>query len=405
MRILLLNRAFYPDTVATSQYATDIAHDLQARGHDVTVLSGRRDYTMPQKLYPPFEVVDGISVYRVSSTNFGKNSLVARILDAVSYDLASLARLVRLPRQDLVLAFTSPPLVGFYGALVARFWRARFVYWIMNLNHEMAIETGYLKRDGLLGRLLGWIHRFTLRSCDAVVVMDRWMKARVLRDDPIDASRVTIIPLWPVHEPEDAVAEEAEAFRKAHGLDGKFVVMHSGNLSHIHPLDTVLDAAVRLKDDPSIAFVFVGHGRRETDIDQRIRDHGLTNIVRLPHQPREAFGATLAAADLHLIVMGNAASGLAHSSKIYSILACGQPYLFVGPRDSHIVGDVLAPSGGGYHVDHDDVDGLVVAIKRAREMGAPEREAIRQTNQALVADRFGRQRSLDLFAKVTLASS
>ena len=91
MRILLLNRAFYPDTVATSQYATDIAHDLKARGHDVTVLSGRRDYTMPQKLYPPFEVVDGISVYRVSSTNFGKNSLVARILDAVSYDLASLS--------------------------------------------------------------------------------------------------------------------------------------------------------------------------------------------------------------------------------------------------------------------------------------------------------------------------
>ena len=267
VRILLLNRAFYPDTVATSQYATDIAHDLKARGHDVTVLSGRRDYTMPQKLYPRFEVVDGISVYRVSSTNFGKNSLVARILDAVSYDLASLVRLVRLPRQDLVLSFTSPPLVGFYGALVARFWRARFVYWIMNLNHEMAIETGYLKRDGLLGRLLGWIHRFTLRSCDAVVVMDRWMKTRVLRDDPIDASRVSIIPLWPVHEPEDAVAEEAEAFRKAHGLDGKFVVMHSGNLSHIHPLDTVLDAAVRLKDDPSIAFVFVGHGRRETDID------------------------------------------------------------------------------------------------------------------------------------------
>ena len=136
------------------------------------------------------------------------------------------------------------------------------------------------------------------------------------------------------------MAEEAEAFRKAHGLDGKFVVMRSGNLSHIHPLDTVLDAVVRLKDNPSIAFVFVGQGRRGTDIDRRIRDHGLTNIVRLPHQPREA------------------------------------------------------------QVEHNDVDELIVAIRWAREMSAPEREAVRETNRALVADRFGRQGSLDLFAEV-----
>ena len=103
--------------------------------------------------------------------------------------------------------------------------------------------------------------------------------------------------------------------------------------------------------------------------------------------------------------MGNAASGLAHSSKIYSILACGQPYVFVGPRDSHIVGDVLAPSGGGYQVEHDDVDGLIVAIGHAHSMDDTQRQSTRQVNRAMSAERFSRERGLDRFAKIVAGGS
>ena len=125
MKILLLNQAFYPDSVATSQYVTDIAHELSSQGHEITVLCARRDYTEPQRVYPRFEVVDGIRIHRVG---FGKKSLVTRILDAVTYDLLSLWCLLRLPRHDMVIAFTSPPLAGLHGALAARLWRARFIH-------------------------------------------------------------------------------------------------------------------------------------------------------------------------------------------------------------------------------------------------------------------------------------
>jgi hypothetical protein len=55
----------------------------------------------------------------------------------------SLWCLFRLPRHDMVVAFTSPPLAGLHGALCARWWRARLVHWLMNINHQMAMEIGY----------------------------------------------------------------------------------------------------------------------------------------------------------------------------------------------------------------------------------------------------------------------
>jgi colanic acid biosynthesis glycosyl transferase WcaI len=407
VKILLLNQAFYPDRVATSQYVTDIAHELCSQGHEITVLCARRDYTEPRRVYPPFEIVDGIRIHRVGSTRFGKESLVTRILDAATYDPLSLWRLLRLPRHDMVIAFTSPPLAGLHGALAARLWRARFIHWLMNINHEMAMETGYVRRKSLLGRVLTVIYHFTLRTCDRVVVMDRWMKSRVEREGVVGPQDIVIVPLWPVTPDEGyevAAAQSVNPFRDKYGLVGKFVVSHSGNLSYIHPMDTVLDAMVRLKDDPSIVFVVVGYGVREKDIDERVRRHGLTNVLKLPYQPRELVGKSLGMADLHLIIMGDASNGLAHSSKIYSILESGQPYLFVGPRDSHIVNDVLEPCAGGFHVENGDVDGFLEVIQKVKRLSVEERTAIRQRNRAFVASQFSRAKCLAHFTKHVIAA-
>lgn len=402
MRILLLNEVFQPDTVATSQYATDVACFLKEAGHDVTVVCGRRDYREPGKRYPKREEWNGIRILRVPTPGIGRRTLVGRALDAIVYDLASFLTLMRLPRQDATIAFTSPPLVGVQGALFKRLRGGRFVHWIMNVNHEMAIEMGCVRRGSLVARLLTALYRFAVRSADSVVVMDEWMKKRVLAATEIPASRVAVVPLWPVDDP-DLKKEPADAapspFRAALGLEKKFVVAHSGNLSYVHPLETVLDAAVRLKDSPDVRFVFVGHGHREKDIDAWIARHGLTNVVKVPHQPRESLGASLASADLHLVVMGNEASGLAHSSKIYSILASGRPYLFVGPRDSHVVGDILQRCPFGFHVEHGDVAGLVEVIERVKRLSPEELAMYRRRNRAFVAAHFSRNLCLDVFAR------
>ena len=165
----------------------------------------------------------------------------------------------------------------------------------------------------------------------------------------------------------------------------------------IHPLETLLDTAVRLKDNPDIVFAFIGYGQREKDIDEVVKKHNLTNILRVPYQPREVLGIALSFADLQLVIMGDKASGLAHSSKIYSILATGKPYLFIGPKSSHIVGDILEKCPYGFHVEHGDVKGMLDVIKKVRSFSLEELAQFRRQNRAFVTEHFTRDHLLSRF--------
>ena len=51
MKILLLNQCFWPDVAATAQQLTTVARGLRSRGHEVTVIAGRRGYAATPYLH------------------------------------------------------------------------------------------------------------------------------------------------------------------------------------------------------------------------------------------------------------------------------------------------------------------------------------------------------------------
>src|SRR3989338_3111303 len=138
--------------------------------------------------------------------------------------------------------------------------------------------------------------------------------------------------------------------------------MYSGNLSVCHPLDTLLNAALLLKDDPSIIFVLIGEGERTKEVIQFKEKHHLSNLRLLPYQEASELRHSLSAADLHVVVMGSPYVGIVHHSKIYRILALGSPFVFIGPQNSPI-GELMTSHGIGRQVDHGDVEGLIRVIR------------------------------------------
>ena len=116
MRIALINQTFYPDVVSTGQHLSDLALHLAARGHEVTVVTSRRAYDDPEKVFPKQETWRGVRIRRVFATGFGKRAKWRRAADFASFLGACCWRLLRLPRQDVMVAMTSPPLVSFVGA-------------------------------------------------------------------------------------------------------------------------------------------------------------------------------------------------------------------------------------------------------------------------------------------------
>jgi putative colanic acid biosynthesis glycosyltransferase WcaI len=402
LKFLLLNQTFYPDVASTAQHLADLAAGLAERGHKVTVIASQRAYDDPRVSFPKHETWRGVRILRIRSTGFGKSAKWRRVLDFGTFAVLCCLRAARLSRQDVVVALTSPPLISLVGLALARFWRSRFVYWVMDLNPDEAIAAGWLHARSLPAKLLEKVSRITLSHANQVFALDRFMAGRILGKS-IPSERVFILPPWS-HETEVRFdVEGRERFRRSHGLDGKFVVMYSGNHSPCHPLDTVIEAARRLADQDDIVLCFIGGGtefrriRRlfANDSDEQnplTGNRASGSILCLPYQPLSELSASLSAADLHLVIHGNDFVGIVHPCKIYNILRLSTPLVYIGPDPSPI-SDILSELNGDLlsaSIRHGDVDGLVRQIQEVRNRSA----RLARANHLPLATRFSKEEIL-----------
>jgi colanic acid biosynthesis glycosyl transferase WcaI len=372
LTFLLLNQTFHPDVMATGQYLTEVALRLVERGHQVTVVTSRRAYDHPEARFSKAETWHGIQICRVASTSFGKDAKWRRAADFASFITLCTLRVALLPRHDVVVALTTPPLISFLGATAAWLRGSRFFYWVMDFNPDEAIAAGWLRPESLAARVLEGMSRFSLRNAKKVIALDRFMRDRIVAKG-IAPGKVAVIPPWSHDTEVKWDSEGRERFRRAHGLDEKFVVMYSGNHSPVHPLDTLLAAARQLASDPGIVFCFIGGGSEWRKLKETVESpasQGLTNsnIVCLPYQPLDQLAGSLSAADLHVVVMGDAMVGLVHPCKVYNILNVAAPVLYIGPRPSHLseMLDELDHEHPCAAVAHGEVDRAVQAIERLR---------------------------------------
>lgn len=391
MKVLLLNQCFYPDVVSTAQHLTDLAVELAAQGHEVTVVCSRRGYDDPDVCFAPREEWNRISILRVPTLGLGKKAKWRRAADFASFLAACVVRLLLLPRQDAVVALTSPPLISFLGALFVRVRGGRFYFWVMDLNPDEAIAAGWLRESSVTSKVLQSLLGYSLRHAQRVFVLDRFMKARVLAKG-IAEEEVSVVPPWSHDEAIRYDPEGRDAFRAEHGLADKFVVMYSGNHSPCHPLDTLLAAAEKLSARADIVFCFVGGGSEHKKVRAFAEERRLSNIKLLPYQPLEKLSASLSAADMHVVVMGDAFRGIVHPCKIYNILALGIPLLYVGPAESHVTDIASCIPGGSYarSAEHGAVDKVVGHLLAcAQEASCEGRDEARR-----LATDFSRERLL-----------
>ena len=364
MKILLLNQCFYPDVVSTAQYLTELATDLSSRGHDVTVIAGDRGYDDPSRRFPRRETWNNIRIIRIPSLSLGKSSRWRRAFNFGSFAIVCALRLLLMGRFDVVVALTSPPLISFLAALFVRLKGGSFCFWVMDLNPDEAIAAGWLNERSVVARLLKLMLAYSIKHATQTIVLDRFMCDRVLAKGA-DPERVTVIPPWSHDDAVEFSLEGRETFRRAHGLTDQFVVMYAGNHSPCHSLDTLLAAALKLKERDDIAFCFVGGGSEQAKVRDFVLRNELSNVKCLPYQPLDQLANSLSAADLHVVVMGDEFVGIVHPCKIYNIMAVGAPALYIGPQPSHIT-DIASQSTQLFLVRHGDVSRVTEKILLAR---------------------------------------
>lgn len=368
MKVLFLNQCFYPDVMASAQQLTHLALGLVERGHQVTIIAGDRGYDDPATRFPRRETWQGITIIRIPSLALGKQSKWRRAGNFASFLIHCSLRLLLLPRFDVVVGLTSPPLISVLGSLFVRMKGGRFIFWVMDLNPDQAIAAGWLMEKSLTAKILNSFLRYSLRNASRIIVLDRFMKQRVLKKG-ISEERISVLPPWAHGEAVCFDEAGRRAFRERHNLSQSFVVMYSGNHSPCHPLNTLLEAALSLAEKSEIAFCFVGGGTEQAKVKAFAARHKLNGVSILPYQPLKDLAGSLSSADLHTVVMGDGFSGIVHPCKVYNILMVGVPLLYIGPPESPIT-DIAAQATNGfamYSARHGEVDKVVAHILKAAE--------------------------------------
>lgn len=359
-RVTFVNRYFYPDISATSQMLFDLTRRLVRQGVQVSVVCSQQLYDNAQAALPVEEVIEGVRVHRVATTRFGRDRLMGRAFDYLSFYATATAKLLAITqRGDVLVAKTDPPLISLAVAAVAKQRGAMLVNWLQDLFPEVAGHLG-TRLPVWLGRCLVSLRDRSLRMASANIVIGTRMRDHLLQRH-IDADRIHVIENWADGDFVEPKPTSSSTLRTSLDLKNKFVVAYSGNLGRAHEYETILHAAMALRLEREVVFLMIGGGAKMQQLKQAVAQHDLKNFIFKSYQPRELLADSMAAADVHLTSLLPALEGLIVPSKFYGILAAGRPTIVIGDTDGELA-RIVRREHCGEAVAVGDWEGLVSAI-------------------------------------------
>jgi len=366
MRLTLINQFYPPDIAPTGALLESLAEHRAQRGDEVTVVTSRGGYVKASQGRCSAEKRNP-RVCRVWTPQFGKATIIKRCLDYAAFYLLAAWRTLRLPRQDVIVAMTTPPYIAWTAVLHKLLHpKTRVILWSADCYPEVAEQAGVIRPGGLLSRLMRAVNRAMFRRLDHVVCLDAAMRCLLQSHYPRKRGPLptTVIPNWEpasLYPPEIGSRQPSE--RASRGLEGKFVVLYSGNMGRGHRFETVIDAADALRGE-GVTFLFIGAGAQRSVIESAKRQRNLENVLLDDYVPKQSLPALLATADCALITMRDEMLGLISPSKLHANLAMGIPIIYLGPEKSN-VDEAIRQFDCGVSLRHGDAAGLVDFIRAA----------------------------------------
>ncbi len=400
MRVTIINQFYVPEIAPTAHLAASLAEHLANGGHQVTVVTSRGGYVGSSQ---NGQAAAGahLRVYRLWTPKLGKGSVWKRCVDYAVFYVLAFWRVLRLPRQDVVVSLTTPPFIAWTGAFHKMLHgTTRLVLWNMDCYPDAAERLGALRPGGLPARIMRVMNRALFRRLDHLICLDSAMvdlllsqygpKARILP--------TTVIPNW---EKASAFTDEAESvgWKRAEtlGLDGQFTVVYLGNTGHGHTFETVVEAAKTLRDEP-VKFLFIGGGSAWRHLQEAKAAEGLDNLILHGYVPKEETPRVMASATCALITLRDAALGVMSPSKLHANLAAGLPVLYIGPPKSN-VDDAIRSFACGASLRNGDSAAVVHCIREW--MADPERMgAMRRRARFAFEQAYCDQRTLPVFTEL-----
>lgn len=358
--LLIYAHYYIPDTASTGQILRELAEGMLDK-FNITVICVVPSYLgvieekyKTQKYYE--EEINGVKILRIRVPEFSKTSKKSRIKNIVSYFFGAMSATFRVGKQDYVLSISQPPILGgLLGVWGKHIKHAKFIYNIQDFNPEQVLAVGYSKSK-LITDAMMWFDKFSCKRSDLVITVGRDLVETIeKRFKNKKIPRTVMINNW-IDEneiyPLDLQNDGVVSFKKKYGLDGKFVIMYSGNIGLYYDLENLIKVVERFGTDTEtvdgrkVVFAFVGAGTMLKTLENYVNAHRMENVVFIPYQDKADLIYSLNAGDVHWCVNAKGIKGVSCPSKYYGLASAAKPVIGVLENGSEIRCIIENTNGG-----------------------------------------------------------
>nr|WP_176475177.1 glycosyltransferase family 4 protein [Dietzia natronolimnaea] len=392
LKIGILSHWFDPEGGAAAGPGT-IARALQARGHEIDVLTGYPIYPAGRvfdgyRIRPYMrETIRGVTVHRVPAYPSHDDNAARRMANYLTYGASStIAAPVVLGKSDVVFVYSSPATAAIAAGPLRALRGIPYVMQIQDLWPDTVTSSGFV--DGTASsRMEQVLHVFcneTYKRAAHIAVISAGM-GDVLRSRGVPPEKISVIPNWAEESAFRPVPRD-EVLAASLRINRKFTIMYAGNFGEMQNLDTLLDAASLLRHRRDIGFALVGAGVRGDRLTERVEKQELDNVIFVGSQPFERMAEILALADAQIVSLKDVPLyRITMPSKIQANMAAGQPIIAAVAGDA---ARVVEEAGCGWSVPPGDANALASAIAELADMNPLAREALGRKSREYYASNF-----------------
>lgn len=332
MRILLVTQYFPPEVGAPQNRLFELAIRLKRLGVEVVVLTAMPNYPR-MVIHPDYfgknyvvEEMDGLQIHRSSIYVSTDRSIVKRLLNYFSFVFSSWRYGRKIKGSFDYVFCESPPLfLGISAVILARKFKAKFIFNVSDLWPESAEKLGLVTNKFLL-RISTWLEEYLYRSSAIVTGQTQGIVRNIKKRFP--EKEVYWLPNGvdlSYYNPDNYSTD----WRQTSGFSkDDFLLLYAGIIGHAQGLDILLHAAKLLSDFPKCKFILLGDGPEKSRLMSLSLEMGLTNVSFLDPVPKSVMPDVVSAADVAVIPLRRLElfKG-AIPSKIFEALAMRKPIL------------------------------------------------------------------------------
>ncbi len=322
MKILVICQHYYPEPFRLP----DICEEFIKRGHDVSVIAQIPNYPMGE-FYDGYntktkrdEIINGVKVHRCFTIP-RKTGFLYRVLNYYSFSISSTLYVKKIKEEyDVVFVNQlSPVMMANAGIKYKKKHNKKLVLYCMDLWPE-SLTYGGIKKDSLIYKLYKNVSKRIYKSADKLLVTSNSFKDYFEKMFGIKKQEIGYLPQY---------AESLFDKESCKRIEDKNInLVFAGNIGKAQSVETIIEAAYKLKDNKKIHFHLVGDGSMYEYCKSKIKELELTNIVMYGRKPIEDMPIYYKMADAMIVTLsGDSEVSNTLPGKVQTYMAAGKPII------------------------------------------------------------------------------